>query len=166
MPKDASFDITTGVDLQEVDNAVNQAQKEIAQRYDFKGTKASIELRRDEGKILLVADSDFLMDALLDVVRAKLIRRGVPTKNLDIGKSVAAGGDTVRREIVLKMALDSDTARHVVADLKAAKLRKVQAAIQGEQVRVSAPSRDDLQAAIAILRDGEYGVELQFGNYR
>jgi uncharacterized protein YajQ (UPF0234 family) len=162
----SSFDVTTGVDLQEVDNAVNQAQKEIAQRYDFKGSRAEIDFRRGEELIALAADSEFQMTALFDVLQAKLIRRGVPVKNLDIGEIKQAGGDMVRREIKLKTALDSETARKVAADIKAAKLKKVQAAIQGDQVRVSAPSRDELQAAISVLRKGEYGVELKFGNYR
>src|SRR3982751_3860573 len=101
------FDVTTGVDLQEVDNAINQAQKEIAQRYDFKGSKASIEFKRVEAKTLLVADSDFQMQALFDVVQAKLIKRGVSVKNLDIGEIKQAAGDTVRREVKLKMELDT-----------------------------------------------------------
>jgi uncharacterized protein YajQ (UPF0234 family) len=161
-----SFDVTTGVDLQEVDNAINQAQKEIAQRYDFKGSKASIEFKRAEAKILLVADSDFQMQALFDVVQAKLIKRGVSVKNLDIGEVTPAGGDTVRREVGLKMSLDGDTAKKVAAAIKEAKLKKVQAAIQGEQVRVSSPSRDDLQEAMQLLRGKDFGVELKFGNYR
>ena len=161
-----SFDVTTGVDLQEVDNAINQAQKEIAQRYDFKGSKASIEFKRADAKILLVADSDFQMQALFDVVQAKLIKRGVSVKNLDIGDVTPAGGDTVRREVGLKMSLDGETAKKVAAAIKEAKLKKVQAAIQGEQVRVSGPSRDDLQEAIALLRSKDFGVELKFGNYR
>ena len=166
MAQTASFDVTTGVDLQEVDNAVNQAQKEIAQRYDFKGSRAEIDFRRGEELIALAADSEFQLTALFDVLQSKLIRRGVPVKNLDIGEIKQAGGDMVRREIKLKTALDADTARKVAADIKAAKLKKVQAAIQGDQVRVSAPSRDELQSAIAVLRQGEYGVELKFGNYR
>src|SRR5690348_9355918 len=101
MPPLASFDVSTSVDLQEVDNAVNQAQKEIAQRYDFKGSKAAVDFRRGDAILALVADSDFQMQALLDVVQARLIRRGVPVKNLDIGKLEPAGGDTVRREIKL-----------------------------------------------------------------
>ena len=166
MAQQSSFDVTTGVDLQEVDNAVNQAQKEIAQRYDFKGSKAAIDFRRGESKILLIADDDFRMRALYDVLQAKLVKRGVPVKNLDVGEIVPAGGDTVRREIALKMQLDGDTAKKVAAAIKEAKLKKVQAAIQGEQVRVSSPSRDDLQAAIALLRAKDFGVELKFGNYR
>ena len=166
MPQQYSFDVTTGVDLQEVDNAVNQAQKEVAQRYDFKGSKSSIEFRRGEGKIILVADDDYKMRALLDVLQSKLIRRNVPVKNLDVGEAKPAGGDTLRREIGLKTGLDGDTAKKVAAAIKDAKLKKVQAAIQGDQVRVSSSSKDDLQAAIALLRAQDFGVELKFGNYR
>jgi hypothetical protein len=166
MPQPASFDVTTGVDLQEVDNAVNQAQKEIAQRYDFKGSKASIDFQRAESQLLLVADDDFKMRALFDVLQTKLIKRGVPVKNLDVGETKEAGGDTVRKEIKLKTALDSDTAKKVAAAIKDAKLKKVQAAIQGEQVRVSSPSKDDLQDAIQLLKSKDFGVELKFGNYR
>ena len=166
MAQQASFDVTTGVDLQEVDNAVNQAQKEIAQRYDFKGSKASIDFKRADGLLVLVADSEFQMTALFDVLQSKLIKRGVPVKNLDIGKIDQAGGDTVRREVKLKQSLDGETAKKVAAAIKDAKLKKVQAAIQGDQVRVTSPSRDELQAAIAVLRAGDFGVELKFGNYR
>jgi uncharacterized protein YajQ (UPF0234 family) len=166
MAQTNSFDITTGVDLQEVDNAVNQAQKEIAQRYDFKGSKAAIDFQRGEGKIALTADDDFRMGALFDVLQAKLIKRGVSMKNLDIGEIKPAGGDTVRRDIGLKMSLDGDTAKKVVAAIKDAKMKKVQAAIQGEQVRVTSPSRDELQSVMQLLRAKDFGVELKFGNYR
>src|ERR1700759_3925134 len=112
------------------------------------------------------ANSDFQMNALLDIVESKLIKSQLPVKNLDIGDIKAAGGDTVRREIKLKTALDGDTAKKVAAAIKDAKLKKVQAAIQGEQVRVSSPSRDDLQNVMAFLREQDFGVELKFGNYR
>ena len=161
-----SFDVTTGVDMMEVQNAVDQATKEIAQRYDFKGSKASIEFKRAESMLVLVADDDFKMKSLFDVLQTKLIKRSVPVKNLDIGETKPAGGDTVRKEIKLKTALDSDTAKKVAAAIKEAKLKKVQAAIQGEQVRVSSPSKDDLQEAMALLRQKDFGVELKFGNYR
>jgi uncharacterized protein YajQ (UPF0234 family) len=166
MAATSSFDVTTGVDLQEVDNAMNQASKEIAQRFDFKGSDSSAEFKKAESLILLIADSDMRMQALLDIVQSKLLKRGVPIKNLDIGEAKPAGGDTLRREIKLKMALDSETAKKVAAAIKAAKLKKVQASIQGEQVRISAPDKDELQAAIALLRSEDFGVELQFGNYR
>jgi len=166
MASTSSFDISTGADLQEVDNAVNQAQKEVAQRYDFKGSSAAIEFKRAEAILELVANSDFQMRALFDIVQSKLIKRGVSVKNLDVGEIKPAGGDTVRREVKLKTALDSETAKKVAAAIKDAKLKKVQAAIQGEQVRVTSPSKDDLQAAMALLRQKDFGVELKFGNYR
>ncbi len=166
MATTSSFDVTTGVDLQEVDNAINQAQKEIVQRYDFKGSKVSVEFNRTDSKLILLADDDFRMDALFDVVQTKLIKRHVPIKNLDIGDTKPAGGDTVRKEIALKMALDGDTAKKVAAAIKEAKLKKVQAAIQGDQVRISSPSKDDLQDAMNLLRGKDFGVELKFGNYR
>jgi uncharacterized protein YajQ (UPF0234 family) len=162
-----SFDVTTGVDLQEVDNAVNQAQKESAQRYDFKDAKVlTIEFARAEGVIRLHTDHDMRMRALFDIVQSKLIKRGVPVKNLDIGENVPAGGDTLRREIKLKQALDGETAKKVAAAVKDAKLKKVQAAIQGDQVRVSGQDKDALQQCIALLRSRDFGVELKFGNYR
>ena len=162
----ASFDVTTGVDLQEVDNAVNQAQKEIATRFDFKGSNATIDFTKADSKLILVADDDFKMRALFDILQTKLIKRGVPIKNLDVGENKQAGGDTVRKEIGLKMSLDGETAKKVASTIREAKLKKVQAAIQGEQVRVSSPSRDDLQLAIALLRSTDFGVELKFANYR
>ena len=166
MAQTNSFDVSTGVDLQEVDNAVNQAQKEVAQRYDFKGSNATIEFKRAEEMILLAASSDFQMRALFDIVQTKLIKRGVSVKNLDVGEIKQAGGDTVRREVKLKTSLDSDTAKKVAAAIKDAKLKKVQASIQGDQVRVTSPSKDDLQDAMVLLRKQDFGVELKFGNYR
>jgi uncharacterized protein YajQ (UPF0234 family) len=166
MAQSFSFDVTTGVDLQEVDNAVNQAQKEIGQRYDFKGSKAKIDFKRTEALLELTADSDFQMTALFDVVQARLLKRGVSVKNLDIGENKPAANDTVRRDVKLKTELDSETAKKVSAAIKDAKLKKVQASIQGEQVRVSSPSKDDLQEAMALLRSQDFGVELKFGNFR
>ena len=167
MAQQSSFDVTTGVDMQEVDNAVNQAAKEVAQRYDFKGSKASDRSAARGGEAARsIADDDYKMKALTDILWSKLVKRGVPVKNLDIGDTVAAGGDTVRCEIKLKTALDSDTAKKVAAAIKEAKIPKTQAAIQGDQVRVTSPSRDDLQSAISMLRGKDFGVELLFGNYR
>ena len=166
MAQSSSFDVTTGVDLQEVDNAVNQAQKEIATRYDFKGAKVSIEFDRAGEKLVLIADDDFRMRALFDVVQAKLIKRNVSVKNLDIGDTKPAGGDTVRKEIKLKTALDGETAKKIAAAIKDAKLKKVQASIQGDQVRVTSPSKDELQGVMQMLRARDFGVELKFGNYR
>jgi len=125
MAQSYSFDVTTGVDLQEVDNAVNQAQKEIAQRYDFKGSKATIEFKRAEALLALAADSEFQMKSLFDVLQGRLIKRGVSVKNLDIGEIQPAANDTVRREVKLKTALDGETAKKVAAAIKNAKLKKV-----------------------------------------
>lgn len=166
MASQSSFDVTTSVDLQEVDNAVNQAQKEISQRYDFKGSIAEIEFSRAEGTLSLTAESEYRMEALFDALQSKLIKRGVPVRNLDIGEIKPGGGDKVTRVIKLKMALDGDTAKKVAAAIKDAKLKKVQAAIQGDQVRVSSLSKDDLQEAMVLLRGKDFGVELKFGNYR
>jgi uncharacterized protein YajQ (UPF0234 family) len=166
MAKDASFDITTGVDLQEVDNAINQAQKEVTQRYDFKDAKIEIEFKRAEGLIRLLADNDMRMRALFDVIQSKLIKRGVPVKNLDVGEVIPAGGDTLRREVKLKQALDTETSKKITAAIKEQKFKKVQASIQADQVRITAPSRDELQAVITFLRSQDFGVELQYGNYR
>ena len=166
MAQTFSFDVTTGVDLQEVDNAINQAQKEIAQRYDFKGSTAKIDFDRVQATLNLTADDDFKMRALFDVVQSKLIKRQVSVRNLDIGEILPSAGGSVKRTIKLKTALDPETAKKVAATIKGAKLKKVQASIQGDQVRVSSASKDELQEVMALLRSGDYGVELQFGNYR
>ena len=166
MAQTASFDVTTGVDLQEVDNAINQAQKEIAQRYDFKGSKASIDFKRAENLIALVADSDFQMTALFDVVQTKLIKRGVPVKNLTVGDVVAGSGESVRRTVTLTQAIATDIAKKITKAIKEQGFKKVQASIQGDEVRVSSPSRDELQQVMAFLRGEDFGIELKFGNYR
>ncbi len=167
MSKDASFDVTTSVDLQEVDNAVNQASKEIAQRYDFKDAKlATVELNRAEGIIKLSSDADIRLRAMWDILQSKLIKRGVPVKNLDAGEPEPGGGDTWHRDITLKQALDSDQCKKVVAAIKAQKFKKIQASIQGDTVRVVSPSRDELQTVMTFLRGEDFGVQLEFGNYR
>ena len=162
----ASFDITSGVDLQEVDNAVNQARKEVAQRYDFKGSRAAIDFSRTENSITLTADDDFKMNALWEILQGRLVRRGVPTKNLTPGEIERAANDTVRRIVTLQQGIPTEAARDIVKFLKDNKLKKVQAAIQSDQVRVSSASKDDLQEAIQLLREHDFGVALQFGNYR
>ncbi len=162
----ASFDITSGVDLQEVDNAVNQARKEVAQRYDFKGSRAAIELNRAENTLTLTADDEFKMSALWEILQGRMVRRGVPTKNLTPGDIERAANDTVRRVITLQQGIPTEAAKDIVKFLKDNKLKKVQAAIQADQVRVSSPSKDDLQEAMRLLREHDFGVALQFGNYR
>src|SRR5512136_2589809 len=161
-----SFDVTSKVDLQEVDNAVNQARKEVAQRYDFKGSKAAIDFDRAEGTLTLVADDEFKMRALWEVLQTRLVRRKVPVKNLKPGSIERAANDTVRRLITLQQGIPTEAARAVVKFLKDRKLRKVQAAIQGDQIRITSPSKDELQSVIQMLREEDFGIELQFGNYR
>jgi uncharacterized protein YajQ (UPF0234 family) len=162
----SSFDITTGADLQEVDNAINQARKELAQRYDFKGSKASIDFDKVKAQIVLVADDDFKMKALFDLLQGRLIKRGVPVKNLVIGDVLPAANSTVRRELGLTQGIAGDKAREIVKAIKEGGFKKVQSAIQGEEIRVSAPARDELQNVIAFLRSRDFGIELKFGNYR
>jgi uncharacterized protein YajQ (UPF0234 family) len=166
MPGLSSFDISTGADLQEVDNAVNQATKEVAQRYDFKGSKCAITFDRAKALLTLVADDDFKMKALFDVLQAKLIKRGVPVKNLDLAPVTPAAGDTVRRDIKLTQGIPQETAKTIVKAIKDKKFKKAQASIQGEEIRVQAPSKDELQEVIAFLRSQDWGIELRFGNYR
>ena len=166
MAGNPSFDITSTIDLQEVDNALNQARKEVAQRYDFKGAKASVDFDPKESKLVLVADDDFKLNALWEIVQTRLIRRNVPTKNLTRGTVQPAANSTVRQDISLQQGIPSETARDIVKVIKDAKLRKVQAAIQGDQLRISAPSKDDLQEVMRMLREQDFGVALQFGNYR
>ena len=166
MAAQSSFDITSPVDFQEVDNALNQARKEVGQRYDFKGAKADIVLNPAEKTLTLAADDEFKMNALWEIVQTRLVRRNVPIKNFKAAESEDASGGTVRRVITIQEGIPIEAAREIVKYLKEKKIKKVQAAIQGEQVRVTSPSRDDLQEAIRALRDHDFGVALQFGNYR
>lgn len=166
MPPTQSFDVTTGCDLQEVDNAINQAQKELTQRYDFKGIRFEIDFRRAENMVVLTTSDDFKLKAIWEVIQSKMVRRGVPLKNLKPGTIQPAGGGTVRQEVTLQQGIPTDTARAIVKFLKDRKLKKVQAAIQGEQVRISSPSRDELQGVIALLKQQDFGMELNYGNFR
>ncbi len=161
-----SFDITSNVDLQEVDNALNQARKEVAQRYDFKGSKASIDFDPKDSKLVLIADDDFKLNALWEILQTRLVRRNVPVKNLTRGTAQPAANSTVRQEIAMQQGIDSDKARDIVKFLKDSKMKKVQAAIQGDQLRVSSSSKDELQDVMRLLREQDFGVALQFGNYR
>jgi uncharacterized protein YajQ (UPF0234 family) len=166
MAPQASFDVTSPVDFQEVDNALNQARKEVVQRYDFKGAKADILLNPTEKTLTLLADDEFKMNALWEIIQTRLVRRGVPIKNFKGGDSEAASGGAVRRVFTIQEGIPIEAAREIVKYLKDKKLKKVQASIQGDQVRVTSPSRDDLQEAIHALREHDFGVALQFGNYR
>jgi len=161
-----SFDITSTIDLQEVDNALNQARKEIAQRYDFKGSKASIDLDQKEHTLTIAAEDKFKLGAVWEIVQTRMVRRNVPVKNLKPGEVEPAAGGTVRQVVALQMGIPTEAARDIVKAIKDAKLKKVQAAIQADQVRVSSPSKDELQQAMQLLREHDFGIALQFGNYR
>src|ERR1700752_2849460 len=166
MPAVSSFDVTSTIDFQEVDNALNQARKEVAQRYDFKGATAEITLNTTEKTLTLVADDEMKMNALWEIVQTRLVRRGVPVKNFKDTPSEPAAGGKLRRVIAIQQGIPIDAARAIVKFIKDQKLKKVQAAIQADQVRITSPSKDELQLALASLRDHDFGVALQFGNYR
>jgi len=163
MAKEETFDVVSKVDMQEVNNAINQAGKEIGQRYDFKNSKTQISLEGEEIKI--VTEDDFRLRSVVDALQTKLVNRKVSIRNLDFGKVQEAGGGMVRQLIKIKQGLETDTAKAMVKDIKESKI-KVQAQIMGDQVRVAGKNRDDLQKVIQLLRDKDYGVELQFTNYR
>src|SRR5256885_16161376 len=166
MPPPSPFDVTHTIGFQEVDNALNQARKEVAQRYDFKGAKADINLNATEKTLTLVADDEFKMNALWEIVQTRLVRRGVPIKNFKGDTSEPSAGGTVRRVIAIQQGIPIEAAREIVKFLKEQKLKKVQAAIQADQVRVSSPSKDELQTAMRLLREHDFGIAVQFGNYR
>lgn len=166
MAAQSSFDVTSPVDFQEVDNALNQARKEVGQRYDFKGARADIDFKPADKTLTLVADDQFKMDALWEIIQTRLIRRNVPIKNFKPGEPEAASGGTVKKVFTVQEGIPIEAAREIVKYLKDKKIKKVQASIQGDQVRVTSPSRDDLQDAIRALKEHDFGVALQFGNYR
>lgn len=162
MPEN-SFDVYCKVELQEVANAVNQTTKEIQQRYDLKGSRCRVTLEKTE--LTVLADDDMKLRAVLDILQARLHRRGVPLKALGYGKVEQAAGGVLRQTIALQQGISPDKAREIVKLIKETKL-KVQAQIQQDQVRVSGKSRDDLQAVMAMLRERDLDIALQFGNYR
>jgi uncharacterized protein YajQ (UPF0234 family) len=166
MPSTSSFDITSSVDFQEVDNALNQARKEVGQRYDFKGAKADIDLSTAEKTLTLTTDDEMKMNALWEIISTRLVRRGVAVKNFKVEDSEPAAGGALRRVITIQQGIPVEAAKEIVKFLKEKKLKKVQATIQADQLRVSSPSKDELQEAMAALRGHDFGVALQFGNYR
>ena len=163
MAKDCSFDVVSEVDMQEVDNAVNQAKKEIGTRYDFRGSKSEINLEGDTIKI--IGDDEYKLNAIIDVLKGKMVKRNVAIKNLDYGKVEPAAGATVRQVITIKKGITKENAKEVVKAIKNMKL-KVQAFIQEDQVRVSGKDKDDLQAVIQMLKQLDVPIELQFVNFR
>lgn len=165
MTQQNSFDIVSEVNMQELDNALNQARKEIGQRYDFKDTNTAIDFNEKEKQITLTTSDDFHLKSAVDVLQSKLVKRGVPLKSLHYGKAEAAAGSTVRQTIKLQVGIDKEHAKEVVKMIKDSKL-KVQAQIMDDQVRVSGKNKDDLQAVIKMLRETEFPFAMQFVNYR
>ena len=163
MAQEFSFDVVSKTDMQEVTNAVQQAQKELAQRFDFKGSKSEIELTNDE--LTLVSDDEGKLISLKDIVESKLVKRKVSLKALDYGKIEAAAMGTVRQKAKIVQGIEVDKAKEIVKAIKDAKI-KVQASIQSDQVRVTGRSKDDLQKAITLVKEKDFGIPLQFTNYR
>jgi hypothetical protein len=163
LAKDSSFDIVSKVDMPEVDNAVQQAQKELANRFDFKNSKSSIKLETD--KIILISDDDFKLTNVVDILESKLVKRGVSLRALEYGKVQPAAGDTVRQEVKLVQGIAQEKSKLINKVLKDNKI-KVVSSIQGDEIRVTGKNKDDLQAAISLLRKEDFGIELQFINYR
>jgi hypothetical protein len=163
MAKDSSFDIVSEIDMQEVDNAVNQAKKEIQQRFDFRGSKSSLTLDGDEIKV--VSDDDYKLKNVIDVLESKAVKRGISLKSFDYGKVEEAALSTVRQTITIKKGVNKEKAKEIMAAIKNSKI-KVQAQIMEDKVRVSGKNKDDLQAVMALFRQTDIGIELQFINYR
>ena len=163
MAQEFSFDVVSKTDMQEVSNAIQQAQKELAQRFDFKGSKSSIELTGEE--IVLISDDEGKLISLKDILESKLVKRKVSLKALDYGKLEQAAMGTVRQRAKIVQGIETDKAKAIVKAIKDAKV-KVQASIQSDQVRVVGRSKDDLQRAIAVVKEADYGIPLQFTNYR
>lgn len=163
MAKDASFDIVSKIEMQEVDNAVNQAQKELTTRFDFKGSKSAIEL--EDERIVIVSDDEYKLLSVYDILQSKCVKRGISLKALKPGSVESASGGTVRQVISLEQGISQDIAKNISKTIRDSKL-KVQVSIQGDQVRVTGKNRDDLQAVISHLKDADIAVPLQFVNYR
>ncbi|HXM45246.1 MAG TPA: YajQ family cyclic di-GMP-binding protein [Bryobacteraceae bacterium] len=164
MPEN-SFDVVSKIELPEVGNAIQQAMKEIQQRYDLKDSKSSIELNEKDHKILLASADEYKLKAAIEVLEGKLVKRKVPLKGLTYGTPIPAAGSSVKQEITLQQGIPIEKAREIVRKIKDSKL-KVQAAIQGDLVRVSSRDRDTLQSVIKLLRDNDFGIDVQFTNYR
>src|SRR6266478_4675412 len=162
---DNSFDVVSKIELPEVSNAVQQAMKEIQQRYDLKDSHSAIELNEKDNKIVLASKDEFKLKAVVDILESKLVKRKVPLKGLSYGEIVPAAGSTVKQEITLQQGITIEKAREIVKAIKDSKL-KVQASIQGDFVRISGRDRDTLQQAIALLRGSDFGIDMQFTNYR
>ena len=166
MAGNETFDITTGCDLQEVDNAVNQARREITNRFDFKNVLVEINYDRTAARIALHTTDEYKLNAIWDVLSQRFIARDVPLKNVNRGKIEQAGQGTVRQDITLVQGIDGDLARKIVKHIRDRKFKKATAQVQGDAVRVSSPSRDELQQVIKAVKAEDWGIELKFGNFR
>jgi cyclic-di-GMP-binding protein len=162
---DNSFDVVSKIELPEVLNAIQQALKEVNQRYDLKDTHSNIELKEKENKILLASKDEFKLRAVIDILESKLVKRHVPLKGLTYGEIIPAASSSVRQEVSLQQGIPIEKAREIVKKIKDSKL-KVQASIQGDFVRVAGKDRDVLQSVIKLLRDSDFGIDMQFINYR
>jgi uncharacterized protein YajQ (UPF0234 family) len=164
MPEN-TFDVVSKIEMPEVSNAIQQAMKEVVQRYDLKDSHSSIELKEKEHKIILASKDEFKLKAVVDILQSKLVKRAVPLKGLSYGEIIPAAGSTVRQEITLQQGISTEKAREIVKKVKDSKL-KVQASIQGDFVRIAGKDRDTLQSVIALLRGSDFGIDMQFTNYR
>jgi uncharacterized protein YajQ (UPF0234 family) len=162
---DNSFDVVSKIELPEVSNAIQQALKEIQQRYDLKGSNSTIQLVEKDNKILLASADDFKLKAVIEILESKLVKRKVSLKGLEYGVVTPAAGSSVRQEIKLQQGIDADKARKIVQAVKDSK-KKVQVSIQGDLLRVSSKDRDTLQEVMHLLRSNDFGLDLQFINYR
>jgi len=160
-----SFDIVSRVDIQEVSNAVQQAMKEISQRFDFRGSKSTIDLDRSKDEISIVSDDEYKLKSVIDILQSKLIKRKVPIKSLEYGKIESSFSGTVKQTVKIQQGVPAEKAKEIVKLIKNAKL-KVQAEIQQDQLRVRAKKKDDLQAVIALLKEKDLDIHLEFVNYR
>jgi len=162
---DNTFDVVSQIDLAEVNNSVQQAMKEITTRYDLKNSKSSIELNEKDKKLVLASADEYKLKAVIEILGLKLVKRKVPLKGLTYGPIIPAAGSSVRQEVTLQQGIPTEKCREIVKKIKDAKL-KVQASIQGDLVRVSGKDRDTLQLVIKLLRDTDFGIDMQFTNYR
>lgn len=165
MAKEQSFDVVSQVDMQEADNAVQQASKELQQRYDLKDSGAAITLDKTAATVTVIAPTDFIAKQVIDVLGSKLVRRGVDLKALDWGSPEPASGGSVRQVAKIVNGIEADLARRINKDIRDQKL-KVKVQIEGDKLRVFSPKRDELQTVIAFLKEQEYGIPLQYTNYR
>ena len=164
--KSSSFDIASTTDLAEVQNACNQTMLEIRQRFDFKGSKSQVELDTKKAAVTILADDGNKLNAVIDILQSKLIKRKVSIKAMDYGKIESASGDSVRQVITIQQGIPQDKGKEIVKFIKGLGLKKIQAQIMDDQVRVTGKDKDDLQSLIASLKEKDFGIDMSFTNYR